>query len=115
MDSYDVGVSAAQLYVASTRTDEEAVLVLSGEIDMSTADQLRAAASHALATRPSRVVLDFADVTFCDSRGLSVLIGLNREARQVGARFVVANVGEFISDLLDLTGLRAAFDIIDAR
>jgi anti-anti-sigma factor len=114
-DSYDGGVTAAQLNVASTRTDEEAVLLLSGEIDMSTADLLRIAASSMLVDAPARVVLDFAGVTFCDSRGLSVLIGLSREARRAGTHLVVANVGEFVGDLLDLTGLRAAFEVIDAK
>ena len=82
---------------------------------MSTADLLRTAASRAISEGPPRLVLDFTDVAFCDSRGLSVLIGLNREAQGAGTQFVVANVGEFMNDLLDITGLRAAFDIIDAR
>jgi anti-anti-sigma factor len=106
-------VTAAQLTVASTHTDEDAVLTLSGEIDMSTADLLQAAAAHMITEQPARLVLDFTEVSFCDSRGLSVLIGLSRQARQAGTRLVVANPGEFMVALIDLTGLRAVFEVID--
>jgi anti-anti-sigma factor len=106
-------VTAAQLTVASTHTDEDVVLTLSGEIDMSTADLLQDTAAGLITARPVRLVLDFTEVTFCDSRGLSVLIGLSRQARQAGAQLVVANPGEFMVELLDLTGLRAIFEIID--
>src|SRR5690349_13544462 len=45
------------------------VLEVDGEIDMSTAEQLRVALEEALATDPTLVV-DMAGVTFCDAAGL---------------------------------------------
>jgi anti-sigma B factor antagonist len=106
-------VTAAHLSVAETRTAEEAVLVLKGEIDMATAGSLREAAERTIASAPARLVLDFAGVTFCDSQGLSALIALNREVNATGSRLVFVNVGEFMGRLLDVTGLRAAFEVID--
>jgi len=107
-------VTAAHLTVEETRTAEDVVLVLTGEIDMATVGDLRAAAERTMATPPARVVLDFGGVTFCDSQGLSALIGLNRDVSAGGSRLVFVNVGDFMGRLLDITGLRAAFDVVDS-
>ena len=103
-------MTAAHLKVEETRTATDAVLALAGEIDMATAGDLRAATGRALQGSPSRVVLDFASVTFCDSQGLSTLISINREVTGAGSRLVLTNVGDFMSRLLEITGLRAAFE-----
>jgi anti-anti-sigma factor len=92
------------------RTATDAVLILTGEIDMATAGDLRAATARTLREPPGRVVLDFAGVTFCDSQGLSTLISINREVAGVGGRLVLINVGDFMTRLLEITGLRAAFE-----
>ncbi len=107
-------MTAAHLTVAETRTADEAVLVLTGEIDIATAGYLREAAARTIASPPARLVLDFAGVSFCDSQGLSALIALNRDVKAVGSRFIFINVGEFMGRLLDITGLRAAFEVVDS-
>jgi anti-sigma B factor antagonist len=106
-------VTAAHLKVEEIRTATDAVLILTGEIDMATAGDLRAATTRTLREPPGRVVLDFAGVTFCDSQGLSTLISINREVTGVGGRLVLINVGDFMSRLLEITGLRAAFEFED--
>jgi anti-anti-sigma factor len=104
-------VTAAQLTMAEKRTADEAVLVLTGEIDIATAGSLRVAAQRLLETGPARLVLDFAGVTFCDSRGLATLITLNKETQAAGGRLIFINIGEFMDRLLEITGLRAAFEV----
>jgi anti-anti-sigma factor len=104
-------VTAAHLTVQETRTGDDALLVLTGEIDMATVGELRTAAERTIQSPPSRVVLDFGGVTFCDSQGLAALITLNRDVTAVGSRLVFVNVGDFMGRLLDITGLRAAFDV----
>jgi anti-sigma B factor antagonist len=106
-------VTAAHLTVEEKRTANDAVLVLTGEIDLATAGDLRAATDRSMREPPGRVVLDFAGVTFCDSQGLSVLISLNRDVTAAGGRLVLANVGDFMGRLLEITGLRAAFEVAD--
>jgi len=106
-------VSAAHLTVERKQTATEAVLLLVGEIDMATADDLRDATAQLLSEPIERIVLDFAGVTFCDSQGLSVLISLHREVAAKGGRLVLANLGEFMERLLEITGLRGAFEIAE--
>ena len=93
------------------RTADEAVLLLTGEIDIATAGNLRDAVERLNAMRPARLVLDFGGVTFCDSQGLSTLIGLNKRVQSAGGRLVFINLGEFMDRLFDITGLRAAFEV----
>jgi anti-anti-sigma factor len=106
-------VTTVHLTVEEKRTATEAILVLTGEIDMATAGDLRAATSRTLREGPSRIVLDFAGVTFCDSQGLSALISLNREVSAAGSRLVLTGIGDFMGRLLEITGLRAAFEVED--
>jgi anti-anti-sigma factor len=106
-------VTATHLTVEETRTATDAVLALTGEIDMATANELKAAADRSLRNPTNRVVLDFAGVTFCDSQGLSTLISLNRQVSAAGSQLVLINIGDFMGRLLDITGLRAAFEVED--
>jgi anti-anti-sigma factor len=105
---YDSHVTAAELTVSTRRDGVDAVLAVAGEIDLSTAPQLRAAVEAALADRPDRVILDFGGVTFCDSQGLSTLILLSRTSHATGSRLVLVHLGEFLVRLLDITGLKEA-------
>jgi anti-anti-sigma factor len=104
-------VSTVHLTVEEKRTATDAVLLLVGEIDMATADDLREATTKLLQEPAERIVLDFGGVTFCDSQGLSVLIALHREVSATGGRLVLTNLGEFMQRLLEITGLRAQFEI----
>jgi anti-anti-sigma factor len=106
-------VTTAHLTVEERRTGNDAVLHLAGEIDMATAGELRAATTKSMLRPAERVVLDFAGVTFCDSQGLSTLISLNRDITAAGGTLVLANVGDFMGRLLEITGLRAAFTVED--
>ena len=94
------------------RTPTEAVVALSGEIDMSTVHRLAAAVEVVLATEtPPRVILDLEGVTFCDSQGLGTLVVLSRKATLAHSCLILVNVGEFLLRVLDITGLRGALMI----
>lgn len=90
------------------RTPADVVLSLNGEIDMLTAPRLTAVVNEILADAPPRVVLDMADVSFCDSQGLGTLVVLSRRATTVGSVLVLTNVGDYLLRVLDITGLRSA-------
>jgi anti-anti-sigma factor len=62
---------------AFTITATDGRLVLSGELDLSTGDELLAAAADA--TRGSSLVVDLSGVSFVDSVGLRTLLRLRRE------------------------------------
>lgn len=100
-----------ELSIAVRRTADEAVLTLSGEIDMLTANRLSRAVNEVLTDGPARIVLDVARVAFCDSQGLGTLVVLSRKASHSQSLLVLTNVGEFLIRVLDITGLRSALTI----
>jgi len=101
------------LTISVKRDPAEAVVSLTGEIDVSTASKLAAAVGDILASEsPPRLVLDMAGVTFCDSQGLGTLVVLSRRARLASSLLVLTNVGDFLLRVLDITGLRTALMIV---
>jgi anti-sigma B factor antagonist len=54
--------------------DGAVVVRLAGELDLYTAEDVRAALAQALSSEPTRIVVDLAEVQFVDSTTLGVLI-----------------------------------------
>jgi anti-sigma B factor antagonist len=78
------------------------VLHVKGEIDLATADQLRAALHDAMAADPS-VILDMEGVTFIDASGLRVV--LNAANSLNGGRRLTLTNARLAARLLALVGL----------
>ncbi|TMM39356.1 MAG: STAS domain-containing protein [Actinobacteria bacterium] len=100
-----------ELTVAVQRSPSEAVVSLTGEIDLSTAPRLSTVVTELLSDAPARVVLDMSGVTFCDSQGLGTLVVLSRKASMAQSCLVLTNVADFLLRVLDITGLRPALMI----
>jgi anti-anti-sigma regulatory factor len=64
---------ASWIRVGVVRGDDDVVLTVSGEADAFTATQLRADLMSALPDSSAPVVLDVAEVTFCDLAGIYAL------------------------------------------
>jgi anti-sigma B factor antagonist len=104
-------VDRPDLAISLQRSPGEAVVQLTGEIDMLTSTQLSDAVNDLLTEPPPRIVLDLAGVTFCDSQGLGTLVVLSRKATTAQSVLVLTNVGDFLLRVLDITGLRSALMI----
>jgi anti-anti-sigma factor len=104
-------VERAELSITVQRMADEVILNLAGEIDMLTAARLSNVVNEVLADNPPRIVLNLEGVTFCDSQGLGTLVVLSRKASHAQSLLVLANVGEFLLRVLDITGLRSALMI----
>jgi anti-sigma B factor antagonist len=104
-------VERQDLSISVQRSPVEALVTLTGEIDMSTVGRLSAVVGDLLNPAPPRIVLDLAGVTFCDSQGLGTLVVLSRKAAMAQSVLVLVNVGDFLLRVLDITGLRGALMI----
>jgi anti-sigma B factor antagonist len=81
-----------------------AVVTPLGELDLLTADELRAALQKAC--EGSRLVLvDLAGVTFIDSTTIGVLVGASKRCADAGKEFQVINAWGISLKVLRLTGL----------
>jgi anti-sigma B factor antagonist len=104
-------VERPELSITVQRAPDEVVFHLAGEIDVLTVAELSALVNEALVEPPARIVLDMSGVTFCDSQGLGTLVVLSRKAQHARAVLSLANVGDFLMRVLDITGLRSALMI----
>ena len=73
-----------------TRWDgDDATVLLSGELDMSTAPQVEQALAEAEEKGPERLGLDLRGLSFMDSTGLRVVLAADGRARKDSRRFEV--------------------------
>ena len=106
-------VDRAQLKLSVAPADDETVVTVSGELDMSTAEQLSDAVTDQLRQGPARIVIDLTQLTFCDSLGLGTLVVLSRTARNQQTYLLLRNPSPFFSRMLDVTGVREGLNIAD--
>ncbi|HEX8630929.1 MAG TPA: STAS domain-containing protein [Catenuloplanes sp.] len=100
-----------ELSISVQHASGEVMLNLAGEIDMLTVVRLSNVINDLLADPPPRIVLDMSGITFCDSQGLGTLVVLSRKTSHAQSVLVLANVGDFLQRVLDITGLRSALMI----
>lgn len=82
------------------------VVSVSGELDMATAPVLREVlAPDALPDGCRHLALDVSGLTFCDSSGLCVLVGLKKQMNAVNGRLALLHLPVFLARRLQQTGL----------
>ncbi|MDI2125394.1 STAS domain-containing protein [Yinghuangia seranimata] len=85
-------------------------LLVAGELDRDSAEQLRATVDAALKRQPGVLVIDLSGVTFCDSSGLHVLLHARRAVAAHGGELTL-RTGRTVDSLLHITGTARLFMI----
>jgi anti-sigma B factor antagonist len=94
-----------------TRPDRDrAFVVARGELDLASVGAVQAAVDELRSVGWERIVLDLRELTFMDSRGLCLLIALDRDARAQGWQFALLDGSDPVRRLLELSGLSAHFE-----
>jgi anti-sigma B factor antagonist len=84
------------------------VITLSGELDFSTAADLRDAIHDAPMTTAG-LVIDLTGLHYCDSTGITVLVAASQQARQAGAPLALAGLNANLRRVFDIAGLHGIF------
>jgi anti-sigma B factor antagonist len=93
---------------------DNAVITLSGEVDLATIPLLHDALTKALTHHPDRtLIIDLDGVTVLDDTGLGVLLGAAGAARQAGADLAVVCNNVRLRERLDRTGFSRAVEVRD--
>lgn len=87
-------------------------LILTGELDISTASRLEDGMRRAEADKPELVVLDLQALDFMDSTGLRLLITADTRARQEGRRLAIVQGNEMVQRVMRLTRLDERLTIV---
>lgn len=93
-------------YVESTN---EWQVELAGDVDISSSNLLKDELTVLLDEREISITLDCNNLSYIDSTGLGVLIGVLKRVKGKGNDIIVSNVHSNISKLLRITGLDKIF------
>jgi anti-sigma B factor antagonist len=104
-----------ELRVSSKSEGDQAIVTVSGEIDLYTAPRLQGELTAVLdGHHPVRVVVDMSKVEFCDSTGMNVLLAAMKRARERGGGLDLAGPRPAVRKILQVTGLDSVFTIVGA-
>jgi anti-sigma B factor antagonist len=78
---------------------------LSGEIDLSNAYQLKQRLETDYAQRPANIAIDLSSLSYLDSTGLGILIGMHGRMRVDEHRIILRQPRENVKKLLRITSL----------
>lgn len=91
------------------RADGAVCLQLAGELDMSTAPELNAVIDRLFAEGHSRILIDLAGLTFCDSTGIAVFVRGDNAAAALGGWLRLVGATGRVERVLRVTGLADVF------
>ncbi|WP_176993544.1 STAS domain-containing protein [Nonomuraea jiangxiensis] len=100
------------LNVEVERGDSYALVRLDGDLDKVTAPLLKDALATLFAEGRVRVVVETTELEFCDSSGLWVLLEHQHRISERAGSLSLVGVHGVLERVLDVTGLRAAFDTV---
>ncbi|SEF53509.1 stage II sporulation protein AA (anti-sigma F factor antagonist) [Thermomonospora echinospora] len=103
-----------QLTITIGRREGWIVVEVSGELDLSSVDQLKSAVKAALkGVDEPRLALDLAGVEFCDSSGLTTFVHLRQDVERRAGRFVLLRPHPYVRQVLEMTGLSPEIGVRD--
>jgi anti-sigma B factor antagonist len=111
-DKADVQTAAAVEFaiIRHELDDRTSLISVKGELDLSSAPQLKWTLLDSLDAGHSQLILDLSLSTFMDSTALGVLIGVNRSL-DPGGRMAIACARTDVLHIFELSGLDGAFAI----
>lgn len=106
-------MTVVALHYTLDTVEEVAVLVLAGDVDLSTAPELQNGVTRLLRERRGeRVAIDLDGVDALDDVGLGLVLGAAGRARQQGGDVVVVCAGNSRRERLSLTGFDRAVTVV---
>ena len=103
------------LEITTSASGENRLVTVAGEVDVSCADELRAAIDAQLADGVTgELVIDIAEVPYIDSTGIGVLVGAAHRVAESGGTLVVTRPQRNVARVLGLLGVQADLNIREA-
>lgn len=107
-------VNSGRLLVEVRTEGGSEVVVPVGELDYHTAELLTEPLDRALERGRTRLVVDCAELEFCDSTGLNVLLGARLKAEAAGGGVHLAGMLPVVARVFEITGAEAVFTVHDS-
>jgi anti-anti-sigma factor len=108
------GVSDTPFGIRSSWEGDTAIIVVRGEIDLSTAPEMKTAV-EAIPEAAQRVVIDLSESTFLDSAGIDTLLRCRRELDRRGIELrVVSPTDGIVRKALEITNILPRLGVVDS-
>jgi anti-sigma B factor antagonist len=101
--------------LSEEKTGQVFVLGLSGQIDREGAKIFQSRLIQILDSGQQYLVIDFTEVTYINSTGLSALILVAKRLGKTGGKFILAGVIDPIQKVLKISGLATLFTILPTK
>ncbi|HOQ08199.1 MAG TPA: STAS domain-containing protein [Clostridiales bacterium] len=102
---------SGELIVRAEYSERDAVVYLSGEIDIYNAQQFKEKIYQVVENSKGDVSIDCSDLNYIDSTGLGVFVGALKKAKQNNRDIHILNIRDNIKKLFVITGLDKLFII----
>lgn len=94
------------MYLEFECIEDKLIVTLLGELDHHSAEEVRAKIDDRIEKNsPSKVIMDFARVTFMDSSGIGVVIGRYKKLSMKKGILCIVNAKESVKRVFELSGL----------
>jgi stage II sporulation protein AA (anti-sigma F factor antagonist) len=94
------------LYLDFETSGDKLILVLSGELDHHSAEEVRNKIDDIInRVGTNKVIMDFANVTFMDSSGIGVIIGRYKKLTMKNGTLCIIRVKGSVERVFELSGL----------
>ncbi len=93
--------------------EKNMIVGLSGDLDLGAVARARSAFHEVISDGWSTVIVDLSGVSFVDSAGLGILVGLQRRCREIGGAAVLVNLQAPVSRIIEVSNLDAVLPVAE--
>ena len=93
--------------------DGVAVLELHGEVDASADEAINAAYEQAISGNPTTVLLNFDHVSYINSTGIALIVGILAEARQSSRNLLACGLSDHYKEIFEITRIADFVTVFD--
>jgi len=88
-------------------------VLLTGELDLSTAEEVEAALARVEERQPKVIALDLSGLTFLDSSGLRLIVRADQRARDADRRLVIVKGQAAVHRVFSITNLDDEIQVVE--
>jgi anti-sigma B factor antagonist len=100
-------------FEANVRHNGLVVLELHGEVEGAADEALNSAYAQAIANNPATVLLNFENVSYINSTGIALIVGLLAEARRSSRKIVVCGLTDHYKEIFEITRINDFVTVYD--
>lgn len=90
-----------------------AILDMHGDVDGAADEALNGAYEGAIASDPARVLLNFEDVSYINSTGIALIVGLLAEARRSSRSILACGLSDHYKEIFEITRISDFVTIVE--